>query len=72
MISPTTGRDRPKDPDDEERMVSLWSKAMKLGIAKKVVDEARKPENQQRIKDMVASAKTKAQSKRRRSPADRP
>lgn len=53
-------------------MVSLWSKAMKLGIAKKVVDEARKPENQQRIKDMVASAKTKAQSKRRRSPADRP
>ncbi len=31
----------------------------KLGLAKKAVDEARKPENQRRIKAMIDSAKAK-------------
>ena len=29
----------------------------KAGIAKKVFDEARKPENQRRLKDLVANAR---------------
>jgi hypothetical protein len=44
--------------------VGLLSKAMKLGVAKKVYDEARKPENQQRIKEMIATAKSRANRSR--------
>lgn len=36
--------------------MSVMSKVLKLGIAKKVLDEARKPENQEKIKQMVSSA----------------
>jgi hypothetical protein len=32
----------------------------KAGIAKKVFDEARKPENQRRLKDLVASARRRS------------
>lgn len=35
--------------------MGMVSKIVKLGIAKKVYDEARKPENQRRIKEAVAS-----------------
>ncbi len=31
----------------------------KLGLAKKAIDEARKPENQRRIKSMISSVKAK-------------
>ncbi|MEJ7690205.1 MAG: hypothetical protein WKF76_07100 [Nocardioidaceae bacterium] len=37
----------------------------KLGLAKKVIDELRKPQNQQRIKALVASAKAKRSRGRR-------
>ncbi|SNS79935.1 hypothetical protein SAMN06893096_10872 [Geodermatophilus pulveris] len=35
--------------------MGLFSGAMKAGLAKKVVDEARKPQNQRKIKDLVAN-----------------
>lgn len=38
-----------------------------LGIAKKIYDEARKPENQRRIKQAVAAARTKQGRAPRRS-----
>ncbi len=45
------------------------SKLVKVGIAKKVYDEARKPENQRRIKDAVASFQDKrAQGRGRPGP----
>lgn len=37
--------------------MGLISKLTKIGIAKKVVDEARKPENQQKVKQLVGKAK---------------
>ena len=46
--------------------MGLVSNVIKLGIAKKVIDEARKPENQRRIKEMIASAKSRAAQSRRR------
>lgn len=41
----------------------------KIGLAKKVYDEARKPENQRRVKGAVASLKEKqaARSRRRKT-----
>lgn len=36
--------------------MGLLGKAMKLGLAKKVLNEARKPENQRRIKQLLNSA----------------
>lgn len=44
--------------------MGIMSKIVKLGIAKKVYDEARKPENQRRVKQAVASF----QEKRAKSP----
>ena len=41
---------------------------VKLGIAKKIYDEARKPENQRRIKEAVASFKEKQSRKGGASP----
>ncbi len=44
-------------------------KAVYLGVAKKVYDEARKPENQQRINAAVASLKQRREAARaRRAP----
>jgi hypothetical protein len=37
--------------------MGLLSMFAKAGIAKKVVDEARKPENQQKVKDVVAKVR---------------
>lgn len=37
--------------------MGLLSMFAKAGIAKKVFDEARKPQNQQKVKDMVAKAR---------------
>jgi hypothetical protein len=39
------------------------SKVVKLGIAKKIYDEARKPENQRRVKEAVASFQEKRRKK---------
>jgi hypothetical protein len=39
--------------------MSFLKSAMKAGIAKKVFDEARKPKNQQMVKDLVAKARGK-------------
>ena len=40
--------------DDWEFSMGLFSKLTKAGVAKKAVDEARKPQNQQKLKDMAA------------------
>jgi hypothetical protein len=39
---------------------------LKIGVAKKIYDEARKPENQARIKGAIASVKEKQASRGRR------
>ena len=44
--------------------MALMRNLAKLGIAKKVIDEARKPENQQKVKNMIASAKAKRGSRK--------
>jgi hypothetical protein len=41
------------------------SKLTKIGLAKKVLDEARKPENQAKVKQMVGKAKAKKSSRQR-------
>ncbi|MBA2738314.1 MAG: hypothetical protein H0U47_01465 [Nocardioidaceae bacterium] len=40
--------------------MGIFSKIAKVGIAKKVIDEARKPENQAKLKRGVEQAKTYA------------
>ncbi|NYG55979.1 hypothetical protein [Nocardioides perillae] len=48
--------------------MGIFKKAGALGVAKMVIDEARKPENQARIKKAVDTAKTevaKRQQKKR-------
>jgi hypothetical protein len=45
--------------------MGLVSKIVKLGIAKKVYDEVRKPENQRRAKEAVAEFQEKRQRGRR-------
>jgi hypothetical protein len=39
--------------------MGIMSKLAKLGIAKKAVDEARKPENQRKAKEMLAKARNR-------------
>jgi dGTP triphosphohydrolase len=39
--------------------MGLFSAAMKAGVAKKVIDEARKPQNQRKIKDFVSGLTNK-------------
>lgn len=39
--------------------MGLFSKLAKAGLAKKALDEARKPENQQRARDFVAKARNR-------------
>jgi len=46
----------------EEDTVGLFSAITKGALAKKAVDEARKPENQARIKSAIASMRTKGGS----------
>ena len=45
--------------------MALMRNLAKLGLAKKVIDEARKPENQQKVKNMIASAKAKRSAQKR-------
>ena len=44
--------------------MGLMSKVVKIGIAKKVYDEARKPENQQKARDLYAQFQASRQKKR--------
>ena len=39
--------------------MGLFSTVLKAGVAKKVIDQLRKPENQSRIKGMISSATSK-------------
>ena len=43
--------------------MSIFGKAMKAGVAKKVVDEARKPHNQAKIKQFVGNLTSKGKGK---------
>jgi hypothetical protein len=52
------------DPDTEEASMGLLSKLTKAGVAKQVVDEARKPENQRKIKDAIAKVTDKGKDGR--------
>ena len=45
--------------------MGILSKAMKAGVVAKLVDEARKPENQRKMKEMIAKARA-AQARRSR------
>ena len=44
--------------------MGLVSKVVKLGIVKKIYDEARKPENQKKAKDAYAKFQASRQKKR--------
>jgi hypothetical protein len=53
--------------------MGLFKKAMVVGVAKKVFDEARKPHNQQKIREAYASFQAKRggqQSSAKPRPAD--
>lgn len=39
--------------------MGLLSGMLKAGVAKKIINEARKPQNQQKIKDLIASAQNR-------------
>ena len=39
--------------------MSIFGKAMKAGVAKKVIDQARKPQNQAKIKKAIADFQNK-------------
>lgn len=49
--------------------MGLFSKVAKIGLAKKAFDEARKPENQAKFKQAVATVRAKAQSRTRQPPS---
>ena len=40
--------------------MGLLNGLIKAGVAKKVIDEARKPHNQQKIKSLIASAQNRS------------
>lgn len=44
--------------------MGLFANIAKLGVAKKVLDAARKPENQRKIKDAVSRLRAKRRSSR--------
>ncbi|WP_167288724.1 hypothetical protein [Nocardioides seonyuensis] len=46
--------------------MKLFKSAVVLGAAKKLYDEAQKPENQRRIKETVDKVRTRAEEKKRR------
>lgn len=39
--------------------MGILSKLAKTGVAKKALDEARKPQNQQKLKDLAAKARNR-------------
>ncbi|MBA2456362.1 MAG: hypothetical protein H0V48_07490 [Nocardioidaceae bacterium] len=49
--------------------MGLVSKLAKFTLAKKVYDEARKPENQARIKRAVASVRERSQARSKQPPS---
>ena len=46
--------------------MGMLSKALKAGVMAKVVEQARKPENQAKIKEMVIKARAQAQARKSR------
>lgn len=46
--------------------MGLLRNAAKLGLAKKLFDEARKPENQRKVKQLIASVRSSRQQPPRR------
>ena len=46
--------------------MKLLRSAAAIGVAKKLYDEAQKPENQRRIRETVDKVKTKREQRRRR------
>lgn len=62
---PAYSADTTDDGSDGHDM-GILSKLTKLGIAKKAVDEARKPENQRRAKEMLAKARNRGTGTRPR------
>jgi hypothetical protein len=46
--------------------MGMLSKAVKAGIVAKVVEEARKPQNQAKIKELVLKARAQAQARKGR------
>lgn len=46
--------------------MKLFRSAVAIGVAKKVYDEARKPENQRRIREAVDKVKAKREQRRPR------
>ncbi|HZG97512.1 MAG TPA: hypothetical protein VEY14_04545 [Nocardioidaceae bacterium] len=46
--------------------MGMLSKALKAGVVAKVVEQARKPENQAKIKEMVIKARAQAQARKSR------
>ena len=47
--------------------MGIMSKLTKVGIAKKVITEARKPENQAKVKGLVSKARNKSSRTRPRT-----
>jgi hypothetical protein len=47
------------DEEKEATPMGLLGKLTKAGVAKKVIDEGRKPENQRRIKSLVSNLTSK-------------
>jgi len=39
--------------------MGLWSGILKAGVAKKIYDEARRPENQERLRALVEQARSR-------------
>ena len=52
-----SGQEPASDFDSKEMSVGLLGGFAKAGVAKKVFDEARKPQNQAKIKEMIARAR---------------
>ncbi len=57
----------PKGNRGKVRFMGLMNKLVKFGIAKKALDQAQKPENQQKAKDLLTQVSAKL--KNRKGPA---
>jgi hypothetical protein len=55
----------------EETDMSIFGKAMKAGVAKKVIDEASKPHNQAKIKQFVGNLTNKNKGSGTKPPRSR-
>ncbi|MCZ2860024.1 hypothetical protein [Blastococcus sp. VKM Ac-2987] len=59
MIGPASGGARSNPIDNEEANMGMMRKLMASGIAAKVIQEARKPQNQAKIKKMISDFQNK-------------